>query len=354
VLDFVNPYFKQWLARTEPAGEDNVLKALMAESHHKLLQSIRENGVLPRDEINDSGIFKTAHEIEPSAHVKMQAAWQEHTDNAVSKTINLPHEATESAVEDAYQQAWDSGCLGITVFRDGSKGAQVLNVGVAQSDEQKAAGEALASPTVHIENGERSEYGMWVNGSGSHYGEPIELGKDGKMRKRDDVVHGYTRNIPGPEGNIKVTLNSDSAGLLEVFINVGHAGSDVAAMAEGIGRMISLNLRMEGAVPNTERVRDIAEQLKGIGGSRSVGFGANQVRSLPDAVAQALQLHASEAGKLVLDFKPVFNHGSIENERKLAPVAGGSNGNLCPDCRNTTMIFQEGCKKCVGCGYSEC
>lgn len=109
------------------------------------------------------------------------------------------------------------------------------------------------------------------------------------VRPRPEVVRGYTRQIIAPEGKVNVTLNSDALGLYEVFINVGKAGSDIAALAEALGRLVSLNLRMASPLPPNERAREIARQLRGIGGSRSVGTGPTQVRSLPDAVALALE-----------------------------------------------------------------
>ncbi|MCS6800466.1 MAG: hypothetical protein RMM58_07485 [Chloroflexota bacterium] len=109
------------------------------------------------------------------------------------------------------------------------------------------------------------------------------------VRPRPEVVRGYTRQIVAPEGKVNVTLNSDEYGLYEVFINVGKAGSDIAALAEALGRLVSLNLRMASPLPPNERAREMARQLRGIGGSRSVGVGPAQVRSLPDAVALALE-----------------------------------------------------------------
>jgi len=105
------------------------------------------------------------------------------------------------------------------------------------------------------------------------------------------VLHGYTRHISAPEGKVNITVNSDEQGPFEVFVNVGRAGSDIAALAEALGRLISLNLRILSPLSQTDRVKVIAEQLRGIGGSRTVGFGMQQVRSLPDAVARALEMH---------------------------------------------------------------
>src|SRR5207248_9239921 len=120
--------------------------------------------------------------------------------------------------------------------------------------------------------------------------EPVTSIQQG-LKPRPAVIHGYTRRVKAPEGTINVTINSDEQGPLEVFVTVGKAGSDIAALAEGLGRLISLNLRVLSPLSQADRAREIADQLRGIGGSRSVGFGMQQVRSLPDAVARALEMH---------------------------------------------------------------
>src|SRR6266516_3384401 len=136
--------------------------------------------------------------------------------------------------------------------------------------------------------------------------EPVMSIQQG-VKERPPVVQGYTRQVSAPEGKINVTINSDEHGPLEVFVNVGKAGSDIAALAEALGRLISLNLRILSPLSQNERAKEIAEQLRGIGGSRSVGFGIQQVRSLPDAVARALEMHleALEAEQEEVDSQQV-------------------------------------------------
>jgi ribonucleoside-diphosphate reductase alpha chain len=114
------------------------------------------------------------------------------------------------------------------------------------------------------------------------------------VKPRPEVVFGFTRAVKAPEGTVNVTINSDADGPLEVFVNVGRAGNDIAAMAEAIGRLISLTLRLPSPMPSIARMAHIAAQLRHIGGSRAVGFGPDQVRSLPDAVAKALEEHIAE------------------------------------------------------------
>jgi ribonucleoside-diphosphate reductase alpha chain len=312
-------------------------------------------------------VFVTAHEIEPKWHVQMQGAFQRHTDNAVSKTINLPNSATREDVATAYLSAYELGCLGITVFRDGCKGeaGQVLHTGTGGLSQPKPEAAAAIPATI---------------------------------RPRPSIVTGYTRQLLAPEGKVNVTLNSDSSGLFEVFINVGKAGSDIAALAEALGRLVSLTLRLPSPMSATERAREIVSHLRGIGGSRSVGLGPLQIRSLPDAVSQALSLHLGDHPALAMGAEgapPVAvaqenghdayrqtngngtnGHGSYGGTNggsysgditATAPMAGGTavlaplaapvgklTGNLCPDCGCQTLFSMEGCRKCEACGYAEC
>jgi ribonucleoside-diphosphate reductase alpha chain len=171
-------------------------------------------------------------------------------------------------------------------------------------------------------------------------------------------VHGYTRQIQAPEGKLNVTINSDDEGPLEVFINVGKAGSDIAALAEALGRLISLVLRIPSPITPLEKAEEIVDQLRNIGGSRSVGFGPAQVRSLPDAVSRVLEAHLADVQS---PQQPLPGLG-VTSTIELAPmqairseaISGPRNHNLCPDCGRATLAYQEGCVKCLNCGYSEC
>ncbi|MBI3977270.1 MAG: hypothetical protein HY331_03705 [Chloroflexi bacterium] len=264
-------------------------------------------------------VFVTAHEVEPDWHVRMQAAFQRHTDNAVSKTVNLPNNATVDDIARAYRMAYDLGCLGMTVFRDGCKGEQVLNVGMKEG--------AVAAPPPAAA--------------------PAPAPMRAEIKPRPAVVHGYTRQIQAPEGKVNITVNSDPDGPLEVFVNVGRAGSDILALAEAVGRLISLILRLPSPLSQTERAREIANQLRGIAGSRSVGFGPKQVRSLPDAVAQALDQHLGEAA-------PAGANGHSHGEPAAQLALPLWTGNLCPNCGNNSLVYEEGCRKCHLCAYTEC
>lgn len=351
VLDFVNPFFARALAASDIVEKEEVLAY------------IKEHGSLhghPAAEHPALAPYVTAHEIAPEWHIRMQAAFQKGVDNSISKTINLPNSATNDDVRKAYMLAWDLGCLGITVFRDGSKGEQVLNVGV--KDKQQEATAATAAAQAEAQAKARAE-----EARRSHYHDGI--------KERPEVIKGYTRQVRAPEGKVNVTLNSDEDGLLEVFVNIGKAGSDVAALAEALGRLISLHLRIDSPISQNQRAEEISRQLRAIGGSTSIGFGAGRVRSLPDAVARAIDLHlaslSSESESQVpeqpahaVEETPPANGGNGHalnnggshlpglNPMMLAPYS--VTGNLCTQCGNNTMRYEEGCKKCVSCGYSEC
>jgi ribonucleoside-diphosphate reductase alpha chain len=232
------------------------------------------------------------------------------------------------------------GCKGVTYYRDGSRDAVLTRV----ADEKKAEEQAAVPGTTM---------------------ESVASIQDG-VKPRPSVVHGYTRQVSAPEGKINITINSDEHGPLEVFVNVGKAGSDIAALAEALGRLISLNLRILSPLSQTDRAREIAEQLRGIGGSRSVGFGIQQVRSLPDAVARALEQHFDEMKQHEEEHEAraeaahaaeseAHTNGHSEQAASLLNMGHMSlTGNLCPQCGCNTMVYEEGCKKCYNCGHSEC
>jgi ribonucleoside-diphosphate reductase alpha chain len=260
-------------------------------------------------------VFATAQEIEPKWHVKMQAAFQRFTNNGVSKTVNLPNEATRGDVDEAYNLAWSSGCLGITVFRDGCKGAQVLNVGV---EEKKAEAPVEERPTQ------------------------APLPGLPAIRARPSKLIGATHKIRTPVGTAYVTVNLDEQGEpLEAFVNIGSSGSDVTAVAEALGRLISLVLRTPSPLTQREKISEIVDQLGGIGGGRSLGFGAQRVLSLPDALAQVLAEYRREDEQ-----EPITQPGLLPDL--------SVKGDICPTCGWATFVHEEGCKKCHFCGFSEC
>lgn len=295
-LTFVNPYF---LA----AAKKYRLSA-------KQIREVEEAGVL--GEIKSlpaklKKVFATAHEISPEGHIRMQAAFQKGVDNAVSKTVNLRHEVGVEEVEKAYLLAYKLGCLGITIFRDGCRSEQVLYAGVGKEEEKK---------TVSL---------------------PL-------IKERPRKVVGATYRVETPVGTAFVTINANGDNQpLEVFVNVGKAGSDIAADAEAIGRLISLNLRIASSFSPQEVLVQVIDQLEGIGGSQSVGFGKKKVRSLADGIAQVLNEYL---GKEEEEVAPVGEQTPL--------FAKSGKRDLCPSCGRATLIYEEGCHKCLYCGYSKC
>ncbi|MFQ5847718.1 MAG: LAGLIDADG family homing endonuclease [Candidatus Methylomirabilales bacterium] len=300
-LNFINPIFER-LAKARGFFGEDLMKAVAERGTVRGLSGIPEEV---------QRVFVTAHEVETDWHVRMQAAFQQYTDNGVSKTINLPQSATEEDVAKAYLKAYELGCIGITVFRDGCKGDQVLHVGTQKK------GEAQAGPTVEVGTG---------------------------IEPRPAALSGKTYRMQTPVGTAFVTVNDNGKGTgepFEVFVSVGKAGSETMAHAEAIGRLISLILRLPlpEHMSARDRVAEIVGQLSGIGGGRPLGFGRKRVLSLPDALAQALAEHI----------------GLTEiREHRRTDVALTKVGDLCPDCQQATLVNEEGCRKCYSCGFSEC
>lgn len=322
-LTFVNPLFEK-TAREGGFYSQGMMDKVVSHGTVREIEEIPE-GVRK--------VFGTAHEITPEWHVRMQAAFQKFTDNGVSKTINLPNEATVDDVKKAYMLAWETGCRGITVFRDGCKSEQVLNLGTKTSDQ------------VQVQVQDKIETQA--------------------VKPRPVKVEGATYRIETPMGSAFVTVNHDDDGNpFEVFVMIGKAGSEVAAMAEAIGRLISTTLRFGNHLPAKERARELMSQLHGIGGGRSVGFGPNRVRSLPDAVAKAIGMHFGLMGYAGTSSKKQQQIQAVQSvlplteppdvQQTLMGISGSKKKDICPSCGDAGLVFEEGCKKCYGCGYSEC
>lgn len=265
-------------------------------------------------------VLVTAHEIAPEWHVKMQAAWQKNLDNAVSKTINLPNEATVDEVAKAYVSAYELGCMGITIYRDGCKEWQVLNVGTKKEEK------------------------------------PQEIKTESKavtLRVRPGKLQGNTYKVETPVGTAFVVINADEHGNpFEVFINVGKAGTHVMADAEALGRLISLSLRVPSDYPAKAVAEAIVKQLSGIGGADSVGFGNNRVRSLADGVAKVLRDYLKTGESEPTTVTEGDGPELLATQQEL-PLAK-KKGDLCPECGQATLVLEEGCQKCYSCGASKC
>jgi ribonucleoside-diphosphate reductase alpha chain len=325
----IEPVYDFAMVRRDRTGE-HIL-------YHPLLQAWRDehpNEPTPK-------YFVAANDLTPEEHVRVQATIQYFTDSSISKTVNAPNSHTVEDVQTLYRLAYELGCKGITYMRDGSRVGVLSHIEEKKSEQPPQQGAAMEMVTS------------------------IQQG----IKPRPPVVQGYTRQIAAPEGKINVTINSDEQGPLEVFVNVGKAGSDIAALAEALGRLISLNLRILSPLSQTDRIKEIADQLRSIGGSRSVGFGMQQVRSLPDAVARALEMHLEFLEKQDTEKQtntPLHNGKEEPNgpENPIQVASSATNplslshlsitGNLCPQCGCNTMVYEEGCKKCYNCGHSEC
>jgi len=308
-LTFINPIFED-VARRRGFYNDDLMRRVAQRGTVRGLEGVPEDV---------QRVFVTAHEIDPAWHVRMQAAFQKHTDNGVSKTINMPNAATPDDVAKAYLMAYELGCLGITVFRDGCKETQVLHLGTKAGPEPREAVGAR-----HIE---------------PHPGEEERL----RVKPRPRTMKGVTYRVETPLGTAFITVNQNGEGEpFEVFANVGKGGSDTAAVSEAIGRLVSLILRLPSPMSPRERVEQIVNQLSGIGGRRPMGFGKERVRSLPDAVAQVLAEHIGLAEPGV--------HEMLVARGKTTLKAG----DMCPDCGLATLVYEEGCQKCYSCGFSEC
>ncbi len=284
----VNPYFEKVL---ETAGLHS------AEFMEAVLErgSIRQMEFLPEDMRR---VFVTAMDIAPEWHLKMQAAFQRHTDNAVSKTVNLPNEATEQDIYDIYCLAFSEGCKGVTVYRDGCKAVQVLYTGKKKAE---ATETTPCAEDAHM----------------------------GNVRRRPDVVQGFTQKVQTGLGGMYLTVNEVDGKPFEVFATIGKSGRSITAKAEAIGRLVSLALR------SGVSVRDVVSQIKGIGGEHPVFRGKGLLLSIPDAIAWVLE------NRYLQGTKPVDMH--------TAPLQQDQ----CPECGGE-LTFQEGCHICHSCSFTKC
>lgn len=302
----------------------------------ELMEKVASNGALHGlaevpEEVRK--VFVTAHEITPEWHIRMQGAFQKHTHNAVSKTVNFPREATRDDVKEVFVLANRLGCKGVTVYRDGSRAEQVLTVGVdiAAGGSSGSSGatvqDSLIGGGAHEEHGKARVNGVW-----------------GRVRpiERPSRLDGFTAMKETPVGKLFLTLNTLDKHPVEMFAQIGKAGSDLSAFTEAIARLISIALR-SGVDP-----QEVADQLQGIGGSRAIGFGPNRVRSVPDAIGQFLDeylQYGSEAPEDEGDSGPI---------QDVLPLTPGKKFSLCPTCGTWSVVHVEGCLKCMACGYSEC
>jgi ribonucleoside-diphosphate reductase alpha chain len=309
-------------------------------------------------------VFVTANHIKPEWHIRMQAAFQEFNDSAISKTCNFANDATEAYVEEIYRQAYRLGCKGVTVYRDGSREAQVLSTGAtAKKVKEAVGGSGREEPTVQREaadlHGEIAELRADNERlrKAMHELEAENLQRRQK-RSRPELLRGTTRRLETPLGTLYVTITEDERGQpFEIFMSLGKAGGALMADVEALGRLISLALR--SGIP----MREIYRQIRGISSDRTLGLGVNKVLSVPDAVGIAIERWMQDKAGVQEELLPGLAELGPE-----APVVqqvtlgaqqmtfGGMQETLsgaCPDC-GSQLEFAEGCMKCHVCGFSEC
>jgi ribonucleoside-diphosphate reductase alpha chain len=289
----------------------------------------------------------------------MQAALQAFVDNSLSKTINFSEDATVEDVAEAYMLAWELGCKGITVYVTGSREKVVLETKATLQKKQAPATPSWAgvtSGTVVLPFGNNNN-GKPV--SETELATQLAAWHESK-KPRPRLLPGSTFRVETPLGKAFITVNENGGKQpFEVFINTAKAGSETAAVSEAIGRLVSYVLRLASPIAPRERLAEVVRQLSGIGGGRSLGFGPNRVRSLPDGVGQVLDEYLNNRKTHQVTESGEKPEGEVENgngqfpqlETDTTPV---KMGDLCPECGEATMVNEEGCRKCYTCGYSEC
>ncbi|WP_019911764.1 adenosylcobalamin-dependent ribonucleoside-diphosphate reductase [Paenibacillus sp. HW567] len=306
--------------------------------------------------------FVTSMDLSAKDHIRAQAAIQRWVDSSISKTANCPSDFTVEETAELYEMAFDLGCKGVTIYRDGSRDVQVLET--SKKEDKKEAAAPAAEPAAPAVSASAPATALQASNAG---------GVDKQYKKRPQVLRGATYKINTPFGMAYITINDLDGIPAEIFLNVGKAGSDVFAMAEALGRVCSLFLRYGD---HGEKVELLIKHLKGIGGSGAIGFGANRVESIADAVAKALETHVQNnahddhvaapiAATLELDFNEALNAELKSSVPAAASTDDGQGGHdahshatasrdLCPSCGSASLINIEGCKTCSNCGYSRC
>ncbi|RTZ93627.1 MAG: ribonucleoside reductase class II, partial [Deltaproteobacteria bacterium] len=277
----INPIFKERMEKEGISGEE-IYQEILQTGSIQAMPAIPE--ALRR-------VFVTAHDVTPEDHIRIQAAFQRFTDNAVSKTVNFPADATEEDIRQVYLLAYELGCKGVTIYRDGSREGQVLTRGVEKGKEERPSEERI-------------------------------------KRERPPVLTGRTYQMTTGCGALYVTINEDEKGLFELFNTMGKAGGCAASQSEAIGRLVSLAWRT--GIP----ADPVIKQLIGISCHKPFGFGENRILSCADAIAKAIKLHV---------------YGELTEEDKHANGKIGA----CPECGGT-VEHEGGCMVCHACGYSEC
>ena len=333
----IEPVYEFEFIRRDRIGE-HIIRHHLYEEWYKKHEAEVKAGTLKKPEW-----FVSANDLTPEDHVKVQGAIQKYVDASISKTVNAPNSHTVEDVKKLYSLAYKLGLKGVAYMRDGSREGVLSKIETKKEEKKKEEPKYMVKP-------------------------------------RPMVVHGSTYKIGTPVGTAFITINTSEEGdPNEVFITVGKAGTDVNAMAEGMGRVISVALRFASHLSPQERVKEIVGQMQGIGGARAMGFGKSRILSLPDAIAKVLMMHFSrqqQMQKLVAGAQGQTNgqtngHVTVLNNEQVKPQAQSVNQagqqtvmhaapsasahfDLCPECGNSTLANEEGCSKCYTCGYAAC
>jgi ribonucleoside-diphosphate reductase alpha chain len=293
----VHPEFKR-VAQDEGFYSDELMKMVAFSGSLNKIYGIPKR-------IRD--VFVTAHDIEPRWHISIQAAFQKYTDNAVSKTVNFKNEATAKDVEEVFLYAYELGCKGVTVYRDGTRKNQVITAGTSGSKKTEADSQVAIPGSIH-------------------------------PRPRPTVTHGRTYKTKTGCGSLYVNVNADTLGLCEIFTQMGKSGGCPASNSEAVSRLISLSLRA-GVDP-----KSIAEQLRGIRCPIPTWQEGEMILSCADAIG-----HVLEQG--IADFDGTADSGAVKKIKY-----SGLDLGFCPQCPEcgTILEHEEGCAVCKTCGYSKC
>ena len=303
---FALSYFRR--SKSLSKGEFKVYHPLVSEY-------IEQFGL--SDDSQAPDIFVTSHQIKPEMRVRTQAAIQKHIDSCISSTVNLPADISLQEVEQIYFLAWKLGCKGITVYREGSReGILVTDDGV----KQQQAKEEKEHFQPRDEGQKTPQHPIST---------PLHPENEIKPVKRPQMLEGFTEVIKTGYGSLYVTINTYGGKPFEVFIQIGKSGYSTMADAEAIGRLVSLSLR------SGVNVKDVVEQLEGIGGASQVYSEGKLVMSIPDAIATILRKH-------------------FIDEAKVSKKASDIDLEVCPDCSSRSLAFESGCVTCRSCGYSKC
>ncbi|MDI4645118.1 adenosylcobalamin-dependent ribonucleoside-diphosphate reductase [Cohnella hashimotonis] len=352
----IEPYFAFEFYRQSRLGYDKQLVPIAQE-----WQDANPGEQLP-------AWFVTAMDLSAKDHIRAQAAIQRWVDSSISKTANCPADFTVEETAELYELAFELGCKGVTIYRDGSRDVQVLSTTKDEKKEEKQQdNEDEAAP---IAEAVAAVEAVLPAAAASTSAVPaasavpvVSAAPDKAYKSRPKILRGATYKFNTPFGMAYITVNDLDGTPGEIFLNVGKAGSDVFAMAEALGRVCSLFLRYGD---HGDKVQLLVKHLKGIGGSGAVGFGPNRVESIADAVAKALELHAGilaeeAAASEALDAGAGGSAvGSIAATAIPAPPTYGygksshTSTDLCPSCGSASLINVEGCKTCTNCGYSKC